>query len=115
MAVDKAALFRPRCTEQDVDLPGLGVVRIRALTRAEVIRISEAAKANEGNPAATEALSLSLAMVDPQLTEDEVRQWTAVAGFGEIETLNTAINKLSGIAGRADKEAYKSLRDESGS
>jgi len=103
-AVDKAALFRPRCPERDVELPGVGTVRVRGLTRAEIIEISKGA--NDGRD--MEPLSLSLALVDPELTEDEVRQLMSVATFGEIETLNTAVNELSGIAGRADKEAYKS-------
>ncbi|WP_422733997.1 hypothetical protein ACN26Y_29860 [Micromonospora sp. WMMD558] len=106
MAVDKDALFRPRCPEDNVELPGVGTVRVRGLTRAEVVQIAKGA--NDGKD--MEPLSLSLAMVDPQLTEDEVRQWIGVAGFGEIETLNQRINELSGIAGRADKEAYKSPR-----
>ncbi|TDB71804.1 hypothetical protein E1211_15225 [Micromonospora sp. 15K316] len=107
--IDKAALLRPRCPEQDVDLPGVGTVRVRGLTRAEVLDIGR--RANDGEN--TEASALALAMVDPKLTEDEVRQWTEVATFGELEALNHVINKLSGIAGRADKEAYKSLRGES--
>lgn len=104
MAVDKAALFRARCPEEDVELPGVGTVRVRALTRAEVIEIGKGV--NDGKD--MEPYSLSLAMVDPQLTEDEVRQWTQVATFGELEKLNHVVNRLSGIAGRADKEAYKS-------
>ncbi|MDG4762428.1 hypothetical protein [Micromonospora sp. WMMD710] len=104
MAVDKSALFRPRCPEQDVELPGVGTVRVRGLTRAEVLEIGKGV--NDGK--SMEPYSLSLAMVDPQLTEDEVRQWVRVATFGELEQLNHVINELSGIAGRADKEAYKS-------
>ena len=107
--MDKAALFKPRCPEADVELPGVGTVRVRGLTRAEVIEIGKGA--NDGRD--MEPYSLSLAMVDPKLTEDEVRQWIAVATFGELEQLNHRINELSGIAGRADKEAYKSLPGES--
>jgi predicted HAD superfamily Cof-like phosphohydrolase len=110
MAVDKAALLRPRCPERDVELPGVGTVRVRGFTRAEVLEIGK--RTNDGEY--PEAYALSLAMVDPTLSEDEARQWTEVASFGEMETLNQAINELSGIAGRADKEAYKSPGDESG-
>lgn len=110
MAIDKAKLLTRRCPEADVELPdGAGTVRVRGLTRAEVMEISKAGQDR------AEALALSLAMVDPKLTEDEVREWTAAAGFGEIEAVNLKVNELSGIAGRADKEAYKSLPDESGS
>lgn len=109
MAVDKEALFRPRCPEADVELPGVGTVRVRGLTRAQIVEIAK--KSNNGED--MEARSLSWALVDPQLTEDEVRQWIAVAPFGEIEQLSQRVNQLSGIAGRADKEAYKSLPGES--
>ncbi len=100
----KERLFRPRCPERDVELPGVGTVRVRGLTRAEIVEISKAV--NDGKD--MEPRSLSLAMVAPKLTEDEVRQLLAVAPFAEIELLTTAVNELSGIAGRADKEAYKS-------
>lgn len=104
--MDKEALFRPRCPERDVELPGVGVVRVRGLTRAEIVEISKGV--NEGKD--MEPRSLSLALVDPKLTEDEARQLLDVAPFGEIEKLTTAVNELSGIAGRSAKESYKSPR-----
>lgn len=107
MAVDKAQLLKAnRCAEDDVEIPGIGTVRVRGLTRAEIMRISKGV--SEGKN--MEPLSLSLALVDPKMTEDEAAQWLEVAGFGEIEAVNQRINELSGIAGRADKEAYKSIR-----
>ncbi|MFG1800193.1 hypothetical protein ACGFI4_08470 [Micromonospora carbonacea] len=107
MAVDKEALFRPRCPEQDVELPGVGTVRVRGLTRGEIVEISKGV--NEGRD--MEPRSLSLALVDPQLTEDEARRLIEVAPFGDVELLTTTVNELSGIAGRAAKEAYKSPRE----
>ncbi|MEU8220912.1 hypothetical protein AB0C47_34790 [Micromonospora taraxaci] len=111
MAVDKSALLARRCPEDDVELDGVGTVRVRGLTRAEVKELGK--RMNDGED--MEAYSLSLAMVDPELTEDEAAAWITTGGFGEIEKVNRRINELSGIAGRADKEAYKSLPDESGS
>lgn len=102
--MDKEALFRPRCPEADVELPGVGTVRVRGLTRGEIVTIAKGS--NDGRD--MEPLSLSWAFVDPQLTEDEARRLVEVAPFGEIETLTKKVNELSGIAGRADKEAYKS-------
>lgn len=107
MAVDKAALLTRRCPEDDVELEGVGTVRVRGLTRGEVMRISKGAADGED----TQPLAISLALLDPQLTEDEARQYVENAPFEEIEKLGQAINRLSGIAGRADKEAYKSLRE----
>ncbi|HEY0700297.1 MAG TPA: hypothetical protein VGD43_21140 [Micromonospora sp.] len=104
--MDKDALFRPRCPETDVELPGVGAVRVRGLTRAEVLQISKGANAGQD----MEAQALSWALVDPQLTVDEVKRLFEVATFGEIQALNEAVNELSGIAGLAEKEAYKSPR-----
>lgn len=109
MAVDKAKLLaRGRCPEDDVVLPGdLGTVRVRGLTRAEIKTISKGV--SEGKD--MEPHSLHLALIDPEFTEEEAAEWLAVAGFEEIERINTKVNELSGIAGRADKEAYKSPRE----
>ncbi|MBQ1061329.1 hypothetical protein [Micromonospora sp. C41] len=102
--MDKELLFKPRCKETDVELEGVGVVRLRGLTRVEVKTIGEGV--NDGKD--MEAQALAWALVDPQLTVDEVRRLFEVASFGEIQLLNETVNELSGIAGLAQKEAYKS-------
>lgn len=102
--MDKKDLLKRRCPEADVELPGVGTVRVRGLTRAEVKTIGEGV--NDGKD--MEAQALSWALVDPQLTVEEVQQLFEVAGFAEIQLLNQTINELSGIAGLAQKEAYKS-------
>jgi hypothetical protein len=53
--------------------------------------------------AAQEAFLLSKAMVDPPLTEEEARAWQAGSPFGEINTVQLTINKLSGIGKAAAK------------
>lgn len=104
MAVDKAQLLRKRCPERDVELPSVGTVRVRGLTRAQVIQISKGIDAGED----MEPQALSWGLADPELTVDEARLLVEVSPFAEIQTLSAVINELSGIAGRADKEAYKS-------
>lgn len=106
--MDKKDLLSRRCREDDVELPdGSGTVRVRSLTRAEIKQISDGV--DDGKD--MEAVSLSWALVDPPLTENEAAEWLSTASFGEIERVNQRITELSGIAGRADKEAYKSLRE----
>jgi hypothetical protein len=112
--VDKELLFKPRTPEREVDVPGLGVFRVRGLTRAEIKAIAE------GNDAGKdmEAYTLSLCLVDPHVTEDEARRWLEVAQFGEVEKLTEVVNEISGIgkyAKDAAKEAYKSVRPKRGS
>lgn len=105
--MDKAALLKPRFKEQDIDLEGVGTVRIRALTREEMLNIGAGAEL----PAVEfERKMLALAMVDPALSEDEVAQWQRASPAGEMAPILEAVNELSGIRQNAAKEAYKSVR-----
>lgn len=90
--MDKAALLRPHLAEQDVEIPGGGIVRVRALSRAEVFRfqgVTDAGLLDSG--------MLAAAMVDPVLTPEEVDQWRASAPNGEIDVVTDAILALSGL------------------
>lgn len=115
MTVSKEALLARRhdtvtgFPEDDVEVPGMGTVRVRGLSRHEVIHVQSA----KGGPVKVEQLTVSLGLVDPQMTEDEVRQWQKLSIGGEMEPVTLAIGRLSGMLPGADKEAYKSFRDES--
>lgn len=107
--MDKELLFKPRLPEADVDVPGIGMVRVRGLNRAEAMQV-QSAKGTE----ATERVILALGMVDPQLTEAEAGRWQKAAPAGEIEPVSRRIAELSGMVEGAEKEAYKSLRGGAG-
>ena len=107
--MDKDLLLKPRLPEADVEVPGIGVVRVRGLNRAEAMQV-QAAKGTE----ATERVILALGMVDPPLTEAEAGRWQRNAPAGEIEPVSRRIAELSGLFDGADKEAYKSVRDGAG-
>lgn len=109
--MDKAALLAPRLPHDDIDIPGVGTVRVRGLTREELHLTGQ--RQTEG-VAATERLVLHLGMVDPALTEDEVGEWQRNAPAMEVQPVLNRINELSGIGREFAKEAYKSLRAESG-
>lgn len=96
--MDKEALFAPRCPEEDIELPGVGTVRVRGLTRAESMLVSEL----KGN-AAIEKRVIVLGMVDPVLTEAEVGQWYRAATGGELQRVAATIQRLSGLDEGADK------------
>src|SRR5262245_12777468 len=104
--MDKALLFAARLPEDDVEIPGIGTVRVRALNRLEAVHVQEAKGAVQ-----TELRIMTLGLVDPQLTEDEVREWMKAAPAGEIEPVSHRIAALSGMIEGAEKEAYKSLPD----
>ncbi|GHF30821.1 MULTISPECIES: hypothetical protein [Actinomycetes] len=98
--MDKSALLKPRLAERDVEVPGVGTVRVRSLSRAEALSL----KGKEMSAGKMERTLLALAMVNPALTEDEVKQWQDAAPAGELNAVQDAILELSGMK----KEAAKS-------
>ncbi len=107
--VDIDLLFKSRLPEEDVELPGVGVVRVRGLSRAEALKV----RSIEGR-AETERAILALAMVDPTMTEAEVGRWQAASPAGEMEPVTDKVSELSGMLEDSAKAAYKSDGDEPG-
>lgn len=106
--MDKDLLLAPRLPEADLEVPGVGTIRVRGLSRLEVMGAQQLK-----GPALDRRL-LSLALVDPVLTEAEVGQWQRASVAGEIEQVSAAVSKLSGMAPESAKDAYKSDGSESG-
>lgn len=102
--MDKSLLLKLRLPEGDVDLPGVGVVRVRGLSRAEAMTVR-----GLDDPAETERRVLALGMVDPTVTVAEAEQWQKSATHAELETVTERIAQLSGLAEESPKEAYKSV------
>lgn len=105
MAISKEKLTSNRITTEEVLIPGgdpeHDFVVVRGLSRAEMHVGQEIEKRKGGQ--AQEAFLLSKAMVDPQLTEEEAVAWQKGSPFGEINTVQHVINKLSGIGKGAAK------------
>jgi len=108
--MDKGLLFTPRLPEEDVEIPGVGTVRVRALSRGEALRTQSASGVG-----AVERAMVALAMIDPPLTEDEVKRWQEASPAGELEPLTRVIQRLSGMEDGADKAAFKSAPVDAGS
>lgn len=104
MTVDKATLLARRLGEGEHEIEGVGTVRLRGLSRAEVLEIRKL-----GDTAKADRRMVSLALVEPALTEAEVRAWQENSTPGEIEALTVAIAELSGMGVGAAKDAYKSV------
>lgn len=111
MAIDKEELLKKRLAARDFEIEGVGTVRIRSLTRAELLEI----KGEELPMVVMDRKLIAASMVDPALTEDEVRQWQENSSPSELEPLTEAIMRLSGLAKEAPKEAYKEFPSEPGS
>lgn len=112
--MDKELLFRPRLPVADVEIPGMGTVRVRALNRAEVMLLQKMASDGK-DPETVERRMLSIAMADPKLTEAEVGQWQKACLAGELEPVTDAITELSGLGQGAQKETYKEFEADPGS
>jgi hypothetical protein len=112
MSVDeglKARLLKPRVPEGTVELEGLGTIRVRGLSRGEVFMIKQI----KGTQA-MERKMVALSMLDPVMTEDEVRQWQQSSPAGELEPVTNKINELSGLGPKSEKQAMATFRDEPG-
>jgi hypothetical protein len=107
VTVDKAALLARRLGEDKHEIEGFGVVRIRGLSRAEVIEL----QALPGGVAASDRRMVSLCLLDPVLTEDEVGIWQANSAPMEIERLTLAIRDLSGMGPGAPKSGVSGVRE----
>ena len=100
--MDINELFTPRVPEEDVEIAGVGTVRVRALNRLEALKVQDA-----GGVEATERLILVLGMVDPRMTDADVRRWMEFSPAGEIEAVSRRIAILSGMAEESAKEAVR--------
>jgi hypothetical protein len=110
MAEDlKARLLKPRVSEGTVDIAGVGTVRVRGLSRGEVFAIQTVAKTTEE----MERKTLALALLDPVMTEAEVREWQQNSPAGEMEPVADKVKELSGIGQGADKSGVPAVRDGS--
>jgi hypothetical protein len=105
--VDKEALLSGRAFGiTSVPIPGMGVIKIRPLSRAEALRIYN----TEMDAAHMEQTVLSLACVEPTFTKNEVARWQASSAAGEMLLVVNAILEQSGMDLGAGKAAYKRFR-----
>lgn len=107
--VDKAALTAPRLRTEPFEVPGVGWVLIRSLSRTEALRLEHA-----GSEATKQAMIVSFGVADPVLTIAEVNAWFEAAEAGELQGLLDRLAVISGLAPDAAKAAYKSDGDGSG-
>jgi hypothetical protein len=104
MSVDLDKLLGPRADtptglpEDDVEVPNMGPVRVRGLSREEVFECQKA-KGTQAH----ERKILHLGMIDPPMTEGQAGVWQKVSPGGEIEPVVDKIRELSGLDEGADK------------
>lgn len=107
--MDKGALFKARLPEDVVDVPGIGAVRVRGLSRIDLLTIH---RADTSAPGAFERMLLARAMIDPELTEEEVGQWQEASSPHEIEAVASVVTRLSALHKDAAKDVYKEFESD---
>lgn len=109
--VDKAALLSGAAFGVTaVPIPGMGVIKVRPLSRAQAMAVYD----QELSAARMEQVLISNACVEPTFTADEVAAWQECDGAGgNILTVVNAILDLSGMQVGAGKAAYKRFRGAS--
>lgn len=108
--MDKNVLLTKRIDPdvgEPVELPGVGTVIVRGLTRFELALSGK----DTDDPAEIEANSVSLAMLDPKLTPAEVQEWMRGAPAGEVNRVTLKIRQLSGLTEGAQKSNVAEVRD----
>lgn len=107
--IDKDTLLKGRLPEREVDIPGVGTVRVRALSRLEALGMR---KVPEDDAAAVERYMLRHGLVEPVLTPEEIVQWQEASPAGELDPVTDAIADLSGVKKEAPRQAYEQFRDD---
>ena len=99
------------CPEETVTLPSSGLkVRVRGLTRSESLQIAGQELPLED----VEAYVVSVGMVDPMISDAEVRVWAGRSPAGDVKEVMDTIQRLSGLVEAAPKEQYLRFRDRPG-
>lgn len=106
--MDKSALLTERLPRDTVDIEGVGAVTVRGLSRFELMLAGKGDVEKE-DPAKVEQRMLAMAMVDPEMSEEDIVRWQKASPAGEMNSVVEKMNELSGIGNGAAKEAYKSL------
>lgn len=107
-------LTKQRAGEEDLLLPSGMLVRVRGLSRGEVFMMQKS-RADGGikTEQAWEQRMVSLALLQPRLTEEQVMDWQQGPAGGDMEDLTRKIQYLSKLDDGADKSGVPGTGDES--
>lgn len=104
--IDKDTFLKPLIPTEIVDLPGLGKIRVRGLSRAEAVALSGV----KDDAAKLEQKIILYGMAEPSLTVDEVARWYDAAPAGLIDIIVKAVERLSGLGEGAPKSGVPGVR-----
>lgn len=104
--LSREALLQAAFGVEDVEIPGKGTVKVRALSRSQALQFDGV----ETDAAVMERRLVAAALVEPKLTEDDVQVWQDSSPVGELQGVVAAIMRLSGMGEEALKEAMQQFR-----
>lgn len=103
--MDKETLLKLGLPEADVELPsGAGTIRVRGLSRLEAIGMNTLKTDEE-----REVHALACAMLDPIMTQEDVRAWQRAAVAADVQAASIAVGRLSNMEEGSGKAATKSV------
>lgn len=103
MSKDMKEQLLRRHTKQEIHkIEGVGEIRLRGLSRDEVLRAADMERGTE-----RDAYTISCTMVDPAMTPEEVAVWFGTADSEEIGDVMAKAMQLSRIAVGSAKEVYR--------
>jgi hypothetical protein len=100
--MDKAALLAMSVPTEEFEIEGVGIITLRGMTRYEMMLVFK--RQESTGELSAEQFSLSIGIVDPKMTEDDIAAWQKVAPGGLLNKIAMRVNALSGIG----KDAAKS-------
>jgi hypothetical protein len=100
--------------EDDVPLPGLGLVRVRGLSRQEVLDMPDVVEGDEGSSRRQQSYILTRGMLIPSMTEDQVDGWMGAGISPEVNDVLKRLGELSGLTSTAVKDTTRELMTDDG-
>jgi hypothetical protein len=98
VTIDQLRAFADDLPTRVVDVPGLGKVKVRALTTGEVRDILRSVESEDGGELMAAVLAVAYGAVDPVIGRDEVPLLLNLPPL-VIRQLGTTITELSGANG----------------
>jgi hypothetical protein len=92
---------------RDVDLPNGRRVKVRGLTRFELLMTGKGTE----DTALIERRNIALCMVEPPMTEKQVEAWQKSSRPDVFAAITVAIRDLSGLGEGANKSDVAEVRD----
>lgn len=93
---------------RDVELPGGKVVKVRGMTRMEMMLTRK----NDAPFEVVEQRMLAFCMVEPRMTVGQAAAWQKATGPMVLTPVTNAIRELSGLGEGADKSDLRADGDQ---